>query len=551
MLRTVYLKTVRDRWVGALIAVASLFAIAWMGMWAYAGLGNDATDFITQMPEAYLSLVGVTPEAGPAGLMLSNLFNFLGPFVIAGIGVSMAATSIAGEEAAGTMNVLGTMPRSRTRLLRSTALATATVVVVAGVVASVSYSGAAALTGSDITSMNLVAGTVHLLVVALFFAALTLALGAWTGNRALASGVGVGAIVASFLASGLLPLFDGLEDWAELSPWYWISGPRPMFSGIDWPPLLILLALTAALVMAAWWGVNRRDLGAGAARTGVLARLRDDRRVGRIVSMLSGRSSARGIATKGVADLRPYVLVACGALVFQTLVLGVVFSAVSTEISDVVEAMPDSILAMVGFVDFSTPEGWYYGEAMSIVAPVVVAVIAINAGAALAGEEKRRTIDMLATAPVSRASVAARKAFGIVAGSIIAGAALFLGVAGGSVIAGLGMDLAHVAAAGALLAGLGMLLGSVAFVVAAATGRVSAAIGASAAVAVVGWGINSFVPVNPDLADWARVSPFYYYAHGNPLEVGMTWWHLTVLVGAAALLVTAGIVAYRTRDLRN
>ncbi|MFW7415568.1 ABC transporter permease subunit [Demequina sp. SO4-18] len=551
MLRTVYLKSLRDRWLGAAIGVASLFAIAWMGIWAYAGMGDDVVDFISQMPPAYLSLLGITADAGAAGLMLGNLFNFLGPFVIAGIGISMGAAAIAGEESAGTMNVLGTMPRSRTRLLRSKALAAATIVVIAGVAASASYVGAAALADTDIGSMNLAAATVHLLVVCLFFASLALALGAWTGNRALASGVGVGLIVLSFLVSGLLPLFDGLENWAKASPWYWISGSQPMTNGVDWPPLLVLLALTAALVAAAWWGVNRRDLGAGAARTPILERLREDPRVGRIVSILAGRGSTRGIASKALTDLRPYLLVACGALAFQALVLGPMFSAVSGEIGDVVDAMPDSILAMVGFADFSTPEGWYFGEAMSIVAPVAVAVIAINAGAALAGEEKRRTIGVLAAMPVPRTSIALRKAAAIAVGSIIAGVALFAGVAGGNAIAGLGMNVAHIAAAGALLAGLGMLLGSVAFAAGAITGRATAAIGAGTGVAVVGWGINSFVPVNPDVADWARVSPFYYYAHGNPLEVGMTWWHLALLIGVAAALVAVGMAAYRARDLRG
>lgn len=554
MLRTVYLKSLRDRWLGAVIAVASLFAIAWMGLWAYADMGDEATDFISQMPDAYLSLLGITSDSGVAGLMLSNMFNFLGPFVIAGLGISMGAAAIAGEETAGTMNVLGALPRSRARLLRSKALAAATIVVVAGVAASASYVVAAALAGADVGSMDLAAATAHMLVVCLMFGALSLALGAWTGNRALASGVGVGLVVLSFLASGLLPLFDGLAGWAKASPWYWISGPQPMTTGLDWAPLLVLLAVTAGLVGAAWWGLVRRDLGAGASRAPMLERLREDPRLGRAVALLAGRASTRGIATKALTDLRPYLVVAGGAMALQALVLGPLFGAMqnsAVNIGEVVEAMPESILAMVGFADFSTAEGWYFGELMTIVAPVAVAVIAINAGAALAGEERRRTVSVLATMPVSRRSLAIRKAAAIAVGSLIAGVALFAGVAGGNAIAGLGMDVAHIAAGGVLLAGLGMLLGSVAFVAGAVTGRVNAAIGASTGVAVLGWGINSFVPVNPDLADWARVSPFYYYAAGNPLEVGMTWWHLAVLVGVAAALVAVGVVAYGRRDLRG
>ncbi|MFN3866992.1 MAG: ABC transporter permease subunit, partial [Demequina sp.] len=381
MLRAVYLKSIRDRWLGAAIAVASLFAIAWMGMWAYADMGVEVATFIEQMPPAYLSLLGLTSDSGAAGLMLSNMFNFLGPFVIAGLGVSMGAAAIAGEESAGTMNVLGTTPRSRSRLLRSKALAAATIVAGAGVAASASYAAAASLAGTEIGALDLAAATVHLLVVCLLFAALALAIGAWTGNRALASGAGVGLLVLSFLVAGLLPLFEGLGEWAKASPWYWISGPQPMVTGVDWPPLLWLIAATSALAAAAWWGLNRRDLGAGAIRAPMLDRLREDPRLGRVVGLLAGRGSTRGIATKAVTDLRPYLVVAGGGVVFMAVVLGPMFSAISGDIGGVVEAMPESILAMVGFADFSTPEGWYFGEVMSIVAPVAAAVIGINAGA--------------------------------------------------------------------------------------------------------------------------------------------------------------------------
>ena len=551
MLRTVYLKSLRDRWLGATIAVASLFAVAWMGMWAYAELGGEATDFIAAMPDAYLSLLGITPDGGVAGLMLSNMFNFLGPFVIAGLGVSIAAAAIAGEESNGTMNVLATMPRSRSRLLRSKTLALVTLVVGAGALGSLSYIAAAPLAGTSLGSLDLTAATVHMLAVCLVFAAVALALGAWTGSRGLASGAAVGLIVVSFLVSGLLPLFEGLEGWAKVSPWYWISGPQPLAAGVDWPPVLVLLAIAAALGGVAWWGLHRRDLGSGAARTPLLERLRADPRLGRAVSLLAGRASTRGIASKAVTDLRPVLVIAAGLVAFQAFMLGLMFTAISGDIGGVVDAMPEAILAMVGFADFSTPEGWYYGEAMSIVGPVAVAVVAINAGSALAREEKARTASVLMALPVSRSSVALRKAAALVIGSAWVGLALFLGIAAGNAVAGLGVDVGHIAAGATLLTGLGVLLGGVAFAAGGITGRHDVAVGAGTAVAVLGWGINSFVPVNPDLAGWARLSPFWYYAEGNPLVVGMTWWHLAVLVGVGLLLVGAGITAYRSRDLRG
>ncbi|WP_084104704.1 ABC transporter permease subunit [Demequina sp. NBRC 110056] len=551
MLRSVYLKSIRDRWLGAMLGVVALFAVAWMGIWSFAGMGDEALAFIDAMPPAYLSLTGISADAGVAGMMLSNMFTFMGPFVIAGIGVSMGAAAIAGEEAAGTMNVLGAAPRSRSRLLRSKALAIVSIVVGAGVLASVSYVLAAAVSSESITALNLAAATVHMLAVCLLFAAVALAVGAWTGNRALASGTGVGLIAVSFLASGLLPLVEGFEDWAKVSPWYWIDGTDPLTTGVDWTPVVIILAAAAAVGALGWWGLRRRDLGSGLARVPMLERLRSDPRLGRAVAMLSGRGSTRGVASRALTDLRPILIVACSFAAFQAIVLGLLFNAISADIGPFVEAMPESILAMVGFADFSTPEGWYYGEALSIVAPVVVSIVAITAGAALAREERDRTASVLLTLPISRTSVAWRKALAILTGSLVVGAVVSLSILAGNALAGLGMDPWHILSAGVLLAGLGLVLGGAAFLAGGLTGRHSLAVGVGTGVAVVGWGINSFVPVNPDLAHWAQVSPFYYYTDGNPLEIGMTWWHLGVLVGVGAVLIAAGAAAYRARDLRG
>ncbi len=136
-------------------------------------------------------------------------------------------------------------------------------------------------------------------------------------------------------------------------------------------------------------------------------------------------------------------------------------------------------------------------------------------------------------------------------GSVIVGAAVAGGIALGNLIAGLGLGYGDIVAAGVLTAALGTVLGGTAFLAGAVSGRSLIATGVGTGVAVLGWGINAFVPVNPDLAGWARVSPFYYYATPNPLESGLTWWHLVALLIAGTALVIAGVWAYGRRDLRG
>lgn len=551
MLRTLYLKTVRDRWLAAVIATAALFLIAWMGLAAHSGLGSDGTDFIAAMPRAYLTLFGIVPDAGTAGLMLSSMFNFIGPFVIAGIAVSMGAAAIAGEEASGTMNLLATVPRSRSRLLRSKTAAILTITVGISVMSWVSYLAAVAITGADAGSLNLAAATIQLAAVAILYGALALALGCWTGNRALASGVSVAFIVVSFLGAGLLPLFDGWADWAKIFPWYYIGGSQPLASGVDWVQMMGVVSIAIASFGVAQWGLNRRDLQSGGARAPLVERLRADPHLARFAGLLAGTGSARGIAARAFTDLRALLTIASVGVIFMGLVMGPLFNAIPASLQDVVASMPEAILAMVGFADYSTATGWYYGEFLSILAPVAVAVVAISGGVALAREEANRTIGVLLGTPTSRSRVAWGKVLGLVLGSLTVGLATSVGISLGNLAGALGIDYGHIATTGILLAGLGMVLGAAAFVGGAASGKTSFALGAGIGVAVLGWGANAFLPINPDLANWAKASPFYYLLADNPFEVGMNWGHLGVLVGTAAGLVLIGVAAYRSRDLRG
>lgn len=551
MLRTVYLKSVRDRWVGAVIAVGSLFVVAWMGLAAYSGAGDAVSDYMANLPEAYSSLLGVPGDSGTAGLMFSNLFNFLGPFVLCGIALSMGANAFAGEERDGTMNVLATVPRSRSRLLASKTLAATTVVVGASAASWALYELAVVVAGADAGSLHLAAASIHVAAVTLVYGAIALAIGGITGNRGQASGITTGLLVVSFLASGLLPMIDGWGGVAKIFPWYYIGGSQPLVNGVNWTQVAVLVAIAVAFAGVAWWGVNHRDLGSGVASVSVLDRLRQDPRLERGLRLLAGTGSSRGLVSKAVSDSRAVLTIAAGGLAFMLVLLGPMFLAIQDSLGELVGVLPDAVMAMVGFADFTTATGWYFGEGLSVTAPIAVSVAAIGAGAALAGEEKRRTVGVVYGNPVSRARLAWSKAAAMAVASLVVGVAVFVGIALGNLIAGLGLHYGNIVAAGVLTAALGTVLGGAAFFAGAVSGRASMATGVGTAIAVLGWGINAFLPVNPELTGWAKVSPFYFYATPNPLEAGLTWSHLGLLLAVGAVLVAAGVWAYGRRDLKG
>ncbi|WP_062389685.1 ABC transporter permease subunit [Demequina iriomotensis] len=551
MLQTLYLKSLRDRGTSALIGVSSLWLVAVFGMWAYAGLGDDAVAFFDDMPALYTDLVGINGDAGVAGLMLSMMFNFIGPFVVAGIAVSMGAAALAGEENDGTMNVLTTAPRSRTRVLASKGLAALTIALVVNLLAWAGYLLAILAFGESASGVNIGAATLHVTAVALLYGAVAFALGAATGHQRLASGVATAFLVLSFFASGLLPMIDGGEDWAKIFPWYYINAANPLVDGADWAQVLVLLGIAAALVVVGWAAYVRRDLVSGAASVPLLARFQEDERLARVVALLQGRSSTRGIVGKAMSESRAILTIAGGGIFFMTALMGPMFTLVSDFVGEFADAFPDTIMAMVGFADYSRPEGWYHGEMLSITVPVAVAVAAISAGAALAGEERRRTIAVLLGSPLSRAVVAWRRALAMLAAAAVIAVAVTAGISLGNWIAGLGMSYPHILATGVLVWGLGAVFGAAAFLGGALTGAPRIAVGAGTGVAVVGWALTAFAAVNDALVPLAHASPYYYYTWGFPLDNGLSWYEPVVLFGAAGVMVAAGVAAYVRRDLKG
>ena len=171
----------------------------------------------------------------------------------------------------------------------------------------------------------------------------------------------------------------------------------------------------------------------------------------------------------------------------------------------------------------------------------------------LAGEERNRTMGVLLASPITRRRVVLEKAAAIAIMVIATSAATMAGTLVGIWIAGLELSVVNLLAASVHLAAWGLFIGAVALALSAATGRSAVATGGATGLFVVAYATASFLPVDPDLADWARLSPFYYYVNASvqPMVNGAHWGNISVLVAAAALLTAASVWLFNRRDLRG
>ncbi len=111
----------------------------------------------------------------------------------------------------------------------------------------------------DLGLVGLFAANVGVVLLALVFGSLALAVGALSGSRPLAIGVGAGMTFATFFINGLAPLVDAIAWTQRLTPFFWFLDSRPLDTGFSWN-FLVLVAAVAALVGLAVWGFERRDV---------------------------------------------------------------------------------------------------------------------------------------------------------------------------------------------------------------------------------------------------------------------------------------------------
>ncbi len=552
MLATIYTKTIRDRTWGLLISVVSISAMVALAVWVYSDLDDMLAEFAASFPEAFLSALGISADGSGTSIVLGEMMNLIAPMVLGGLAVSIGTSSIAGEERDNTIGLLLANPRSRTSVLLAKTRAMVSVVVAGSLLVWLGVVASVAMIGTNTNDLSIGAMSVHLFAISLFFGCLALFIGGWTGNAGVASGTAAGLMIFSFLGAGLLPLVEGWENAAKIFPWYYFNASQPLQNGIDLGHLAILLAASGLLITGAVLGVNRRDLRSGASGTLVERLLQNHPRIAAYAEKISGKTQVANISTKTLTDHQGAATVSAAAIFYTALILGPFFNGMKDALGDLMSAMPEGLLAVVGSVDMSTPAGWYHGEMFSMVVPGAIGAVTIMMGArALAGEERAQTMDLLLVNPVKRSRVVMEKSVAMVGMAMLLGFATFAGTAAGSLVGGLNMSIFNIAAASTQAFAFGLFLGTVALVGGALSGNTRVAAYSGIGVGLVGFVLASYLPLSEGLAEWARVSPFYYYAENQPLSNGISWLNVAVLLIASLVAVTLSMVFFERRDIRN
>jgi len=258
------LRSLRGQWralLGWVVATVALVAVV-LAFWPSISGDSALSDSFSDLPPAVQAASGIADLGTPAGYLQGQIFSTLGPLILISFGVGRGARAIAGEEDAGTMDLLLATPVRRSRVVAEKAAAMLAGLLLIGLCTWLTLVIVAPLADADLSASKLLAATVSLVGAGALYGGIALGLSAATGQRALSLGISAGLAGAAFIYTSVAPYAGSLADHQDLSPMQWTYGYEPLVHGLDWGKLALLIGFGVLFAVAGAVRFDRRDVRA-------------------------------------------------------------------------------------------------------------------------------------------------------------------------------------------------------------------------------------------------------------------------------------------------
>ena len=158
------------------------------------------------------------------------------------------------------MGLLLANPIKRSRIVIEKAWA---MVICAFAVGFATFAGVAfgsLLGGLGMSTGNIAAASLLVVLLGLVFGALALALSAATGRVRVAVFGSIGVTAVFYMVDSFLPLSQSAAGYARLSPFYYYLSSDPLLTGMHWGHGALLAGLSVGLIALSVVLFQRRDL---------------------------------------------------------------------------------------------------------------------------------------------------------------------------------------------------------------------------------------------------------------------------------------------------
>jgi ABC-2 type transport system permease protein len=216
-------------------------------------------EFLANYPEVMRELFNLDALVTPTGFLNAELYSFVLPALFLVFSIGRGARLVAGEEEAGTLEILAAMPIGRLTLLVEKAGSLLASVALLGLVTFASSLIADLVFGLEIGPGYLAGAAAAMTLLGICHGMVALGAGAITGRRSWAITVATGFAAAGYLLYAAAKLVKGLEPWRVLSPFHHTLEGGPVGAGLPAGYAFIPL-IGLVLVLAALPRFHRRDI---------------------------------------------------------------------------------------------------------------------------------------------------------------------------------------------------------------------------------------------------------------------------------------------------
>jgi ABC-2 type transport system permease protein len=257
----VFGKAVRDQRRGLLLWGIGLAVVTAIYTSSYAQV-KDQADSLDSLPSGMSGAMNFDDLSSGAGFLEGTVFGLLGPLLLLIFAISTGTRAVAAQEQSGVLDLYLAYPITRRRLALERFGALSVAVLALTVLIALEVTALASSQDMGVPAGNIVAGAVQLGLLALFFGALALSIGAYTGSRPFTLGATSAVAVGTYVLNAIASQIDGVHFLQRITPFYWAQGTHPLREGFDVLGVIILLAATAAALAVGMRAFARRDINA-------------------------------------------------------------------------------------------------------------------------------------------------------------------------------------------------------------------------------------------------------------------------------------------------
>ncbi len=257
------------------------------------------------------------------------------------------------------------------------------------------------------------------------------------------------------------------------------------------------------------------------------------------------------VFSKTIRDWLLWTVIAVIAMwAISALYIGIMASSGDAYVT-MMDDFPEALASVYGMND-GTAEGLAMSGIFFLIGPLVLLTYAIGLGSSAAvGEEEARSLPILLSSPLRRRSILLAKTAVAAIGVLVITALTWVGIVVFAALVGMDLSEQNVTGASIQLLGMVFLFGALALGLSAWRGSSALGIGVAAGLAVLSYFVTTLLPVVEELADIARLTPWYLFSGADSLSHGVD----PVLLGIAALIAAAlfglGVYTLDRRDLKG